>query len=222
MQVLLCSAATTGGQFPNMIQEDGALQGVQLRCVGGDFGEERIRHENGGFVAMAGVRVAKQGGDVDLQGFGEPIQGREGGHGFAVLDLGNIGAGNVHAGGELPLGEVPDVAEIADSGGDLKTALLLGRGRDQSKWCCNWFRLLNFEGFAAAAAKRVCRSELHQAAIVATQYLSLLDGRHHGCHKLCVAKGPRARTHTCPITETCDVPRVTLGDQGVKGKPVDY
>src|SRR5450756_2994508 len=74
MQVLLCSAATTGGQFPNMIQEDGALQGVQLRCVGGDFGEERIRHENGGLVAMAGVRVAKQGGDVDLQGFGEPIQ----------------------------------------------------------------------------------------------------------------------------------------------------
>ena len=89
-------------------------------------------------------------------------------------------------------------------------------------WGWRWFRLLDLEGFAAAAAQRVGGAELHQAAVVTAQDLTLFDGCHHGCHKLCVAEGPRARTQHMSDNGSCDVPRVTLGTRGVKRKPVNY
>jgi hypothetical protein len=194
-------AATSGGKLPDVVQEDRALKGVELRGVGGDLGEEGVGHENGRLVAMAGIGVAKQGRDIDLQSPREAVQGREGGHRLAVLDLGDVGAGDVHAGSKLTLGQVADMAQVADGCGYLETTLLLGRWGDESEGCWCRFSYLNFEGFAAAAAKRAGGAELHQAAIVTTQNLTLFDGRHHGCHKLCVAKGPRARTHARPITD---------------------
>ena len=62
------------GQFANVVQEDGPLEFVELRGVGGDLGEEGIGHQHRGLVAMAGVGVAQQGGDVDLEGAGEAIE----------------------------------------------------------------------------------------------------------------------------------------------------
>src|SRR5260370_9726839 len=93
-------------QLPNMVQEDGTLQGVELRGVSRDLGEERIRHEDGRLVTMARIGVAKQGRDVNLQSFGQAIQGGEGRHGLAVLDLGDVGARDVHACSELALRQV--------------------------------------------------------------------------------------------------------------------
>ena len=98
-----------------MVQEDGALEGVELRGVGRDLGEEGIGHENGRLVAMTGGGVAQQGGDIDLESLGEAIERGERGHGLAVLDLRDVGAGHVHAGGELTLRKVADVAQIAHS-----------------------------------------------------------------------------------------------------------
>ena len=48
----------------------------------------------------------------------------------------------------------------------------------------------------AAAADGADGAELHQLAVVTAKDLALLQtaGSHHGCHKLCVAGGPRART----------------------------
>ena len=51
---------TSRGEFANVVQEDGALQSVELRGVDGDLGEEGVGHENGRLVAMAGVGVAQQ------------------------------------------------------------------------------------------------------------------------------------------------------------------
>ena len=102
-----------------MVQEDRALQIVELRGVHGDLGEEGIGHEDRGLVAMARVGVSQEGGDVDLKGTGEAVERGEGRHGLAVLDLRDVGAGDTHAGGELPLREVAHVAQIANGGGYL-------------------------------------------------------------------------------------------------------
>ncbi len=218
----LSRAATSGGKLPDVVQEDGALEGVELRGVGGDLGEEGVGHENGRLVAMAGGGVAQQGRDVDLKGFRETCERGQGRHGLAVLDLGDIGARDVHAASELTLRQVTNVAQIANRSSYLQTTIHLGLRRDQSQWSGSWFRDLNFEGFAAATAERAGGAELHQTTVVTTQNLTLFDRCHHGCHKLCVAKGPRARTQHMSDNGTCDVPRVTLGAKRVKGKPVDY
>ena len=83
----LGGAATAGGELANVVEEDGALQIVQLRGVHGDLGEEGIGHEDRSLVAMARVGVAQQGGDVDLKGLGETIERGQGRHGLAVFDL---------------------------------------------------------------------------------------------------------------------------------------
>src|ERR1700694_4917910 len=54
-------AAASCCQLPNMVQEDGTLQGVELGGISRDLGEERIRHEDGRLVTMARIGVAKQG-----------------------------------------------------------------------------------------------------------------------------------------------------------------
>jgi hypothetical protein len=112
-------ATTAGGELANVVEEDGALEVVELRGVHGDLGEEGIGHEDRGLVAMARVGVSQEGGDVDLKGTGEAVERGEGRHGLAVLDLRDVGAGYSHAGGELPLREVAHVAQIANGGGYL-------------------------------------------------------------------------------------------------------
>ena len=63
----------------------------------------------------------QQGRNVHLKGAGKAIERGQRGHSLAVLDLGNIGAGNAHAAGELTLTEIADVTKIAHGSGDLKT-----------------------------------------------------------------------------------------------------
>jgi hypothetical protein len=188
------SATTAGGELANVVEEDRALQIVELRGVQGDLGEEGIGHQDRGLVAMAGVGVAQQGGDVDLKRAGEAIERGEGRHGLAVLDLRDVGAGHSHAGCELTLREVAHMAQVSNGGGDLNAALLRYRGRDQSQGSGSRFGLFDLEAFVAAAAQGVCCPKLHQAAMITTQDLTLFNGCHHSCHKLCHAGGPRART----------------------------
>ncbi len=87
----------------------------------GDLCEEGIIEQKGGFIAVPGGGIAEQGGDIDLQGAGQAIQGREGGHGLAILDLGDVGSRNGHASGKLTLGEITHVTEVAHGGGNLWT-----------------------------------------------------------------------------------------------------
>jgi hypothetical protein len=115
----LGSATTAGGELANVVEEDGALQVIELRGVHGDLGEEGIGHEDRSLVAMARVGVSQQGGDIDLKGSGEAVERGESRHGLAVLDLRDVSAGYSHAGCELPLREVAHVAQIANGGGYL-------------------------------------------------------------------------------------------------------
>ena len=177
-----------------MVEEDGALELVELRGVVGDLGEEGVGHEDIGLAAMAGVGVAEKGGDVDLEGLGETVERGERGHRFAVLDLRDVGARNVHARGKLALGEIADVTEVADGGGDLGSAFSGRCLADEGDGSGDGFGLLDFEAFAAAAAHCAGGAELHQIAMVATQNLTLFDGCHHSCHSCVQAGGSRART----------------------------
>jgi hypothetical protein len=86
------------------------------------------------------------------------------------------------------------VAQVSNGGGDLEAALLSYWGGDECQRCGSRFGLFDLKAFVAAAAQSVYCPKLHQAAMVTTQYLTLFDGCHHSCHKLCVAGGSRART----------------------------
>jgi hypothetical protein len=193
-QLRLGSTTTAGGELANVVEEDGALQVVELRGVHGYLGEEGIGHQDRGLVAMARVGVSQEAGDIDLKGTGKAVERGEGRHGLAVLDLRDIGSGYSHAGCELALREVAHVAQVSNGGGDLEAALLSYWGGDECQRCWSRFGLFDLEAFVAAAAQSVRCSKLHQAAMVTTQDLTLFDGCHHSCHKLSVAGGPRART----------------------------
>jgi hypothetical protein len=189
----LGSSASSRGKFADMVEEDGSLKGVQLRGVVGDLGEEGIGHQDGGLVAVAIVGVAQQGGDVYLQGAGQAVKRRERRHGLAVFDLGDVGARDAHASSQLALRQVAHVAQVANGRCYLQTALLgCGLGY-KSEWGWSRFGLFDLEAFVAAAAQRIGCPELHQTAMVATQYLTLFDRCHHGCHKLSYCEGTQSK-----------------------------
>jgi hypothetical protein len=180
----LGGTASAGCQLTNVIQEDGTLQSIQLRGIGCNLGQKRIGHQNGRFVTVPGVGIAEKGGDVHLQGPRQPVERRERRHRLTIFDLGDVGARHVHASRKLALGEVSYVSQISNCSGDLN-AVRAGRGLgNNGQWGWGWLGFFDLERFVAAAAQRICCAELDQAAVVAAQDLSLLDGCHHGCHKL--------------------------------------
>jgi len=148
----LCGAASSGGQFADMVEEDGALEFVELRGVGGDLGEEGVGGEDCGLVGVAGVGVAQERGDVHLERAGEAVERGKRRHGLAVLDLRDVGARDAHAGGELALRKIADVAKIAHRGGDLEATLFLrgcGDERDRGRFGLGQ---LHFKTLVAAPA----------------------------------------------------------------------
>ena len=118
------AAVAALGELADMVEEDRLLGRGEVRSILGHLGQEGIVEQNGGLVAMTSGRVAEQGGDIHLQGAGEAIERRQGGHRLAILDLGDVGAWHTHAGSELALREVPNVAEIAHGGSYLGSGLV--------------------------------------------------------------------------------------------------
>lgn len=197
----LCRTAASRGQLADVVEEDGPLELVELRGVHRDLGEEGIGHEDSCLVVAARVGVAEQSGDVHLEGLRQPVERGERRHGLAVLDLRDVGAGDVHAGGELTLREIADVTQIANGGGDLQAVVGSCRGGDERQRRGSRFGLLDLEAFVAAAAQGVRCAELHQTAMITTQYLTLFDGCHHSCHIVCSGRTQSKDRGTCPITE---------------------
>lgn len=163
---MLGGASTAGGELPDVIEEDGTLQGVELRGVVGDLGEEGIGHEDVGFVLMAIVAISEEDGDVDLEGAGEAIEGREGRHGLPVLDLRDVGARDAHARGELTLGEVADVAEVTNGTGDLEGSIGRGGCRNEREGRRGGDWHLDFQTLLASPAECAGGAELDEAAMV--------------------------------------------------------
>src|SRR6185312_16176079 len=93
------------------------------------------------------------------------------GHGLAVLDLGDVGARDVHARGELPLREIADAAEIADGRGDLNAFGVRSFGLGGDGDGLNFGKIREQRLFALAADV-VGGAELHEAAVRATKDLA--------------------------------------------------
>ena len=162
----LGGASPSRGQFTDMVQEDRPLQGVELRGVSRNLGEERVGHQNGRLVAVAGGGVAQQGGDIHLESLGETIERGKGRDCLAILDLRDVGPWHVHACGKLALREVAHVAQIANGSGHLEAFAGGACLWDECNGGGRRFGLLDLEAFVAAAAQCICGAELYQAAVV--------------------------------------------------------
>ena len=193
----LGGAAAAGGQLANVVEEDRALQGVELRGVRGDLGEERIGHEDRGLVRVAGGGVAQEGGDVDLEGarrggrartaWAWPCRSRSwrcrcGARSCVRRAAAARGCGR---GGDRGRRWRPGGLPSAAAGVGTRAS---GAGAGSGSSTSRHFLQRRQMALACAELHRACsgRSAGPHAAS---------DGRrHHGCHKLCVAGGPRART----------------------------
>ena len=74
--VAWCSggAAAAAASSRTWLRKMERCSAVELRRVGGDLGEERVGGQHGRLVAMAGVGVAQQRGDIHLQRPGQAIE----------------------------------------------------------------------------------------------------------------------------------------------------
>lgn len=182
----LGAAATAGGKLANVIEEDGALEGVELRGVESDFCDEGIGHKHGRLIFMACVRVAKEDGDVDLESVCETRERGQRGHGLAVLDLGDVGARHPHAAGELALGEVTDMTQIADGGCDLDAPFGYRNCGNKGERQRYGLRCFDLERPLTAGTGGCGTAELHKIAMITAQDLTLFNRSHHGCHRYVV------------------------------------
>ena len=172
----LCRAATPRRQLPYMVQEDRPLQRVQLRGVRSDLGQERIRHQHGSLLGVTGVRIAQQCRNIHLQRACETVKRGQRRHRLAILDLRDISARNAHAGGELALAQIADVAQIAHRSRHLNAFFFLARHRDESQSRRYRRGLFDLEGSLAASAGEGWGAELHELAVVAAKNFPLSLG----------------------------------------------
>ncbi len=194
-----------------MVEEDRALQGVQLRGVaarsrpGTDPPSGRSPHRAGA------SRRRAAGWRCRPEGARKTVERGERRHRFAVLDLGDVGARNVHARGQLALREVAHVTQLAHRSGDLQTfdgGLVLG---DESQGLRRRRGGFDLEAFAAAAAALRWRCEIapdcsdrNARPRVARQAPSWLP---YCALREDPEQGPQ---HMSDNTD-CDVPRVDTG-----------
>lgn len=129
----LGGAFSAGSQLANVVQEDRALQCVELGGVVRDLRKEGVGHENGGLILVAVIRIAEQDRDVHLQGVRQARERGERRHGLGILDLRNVSAGYVHASRKLTLGKIADMSQIANGSCDLELSIGCGENRNQNQ-----------------------------------------------------------------------------------------
>src|SRR5450631_40965 len=116
----LCqTAVAAGSHIAHLVQEYGALHGIQLGSIGSQLREERIGEDGLGFFLAPAAAIAQQVTDIDFECVGEPLKRGEGGASLGILNLGDVGAGDLHSSRELTLAEVAAAANVANSAGNL-------------------------------------------------------------------------------------------------------
>jgi hypothetical protein len=201
MRRLRGSALAADGEFADLVQEDRLLGGVEMLRMLRNLGKERIGDQHRRLVLVACACIAQKDGDVHLQRTRQTVERGERRHRLAVLNLGDIGAGNAHSPGELPLREIAHATQIAHSRCYLYATLRCGSGWNKSQRSGHGLRLLHLKRSAAAPACARGAAELNETAAVTTKDLSLFNGCHHSCHKLYNAGGSQSgHRSTSPIT----------------------
>src|SRR5664279_2257606 len=151
----LCQAAIpAGSHIAHLVQEKGALHSVELGSVGGQFREERVGEDGLGFFLAPAAAIAQQVTDIDFECVGKPLERGEGGASLGILNLGDVGAGNLHSSRELTLAEATAAADVANSAGNLRHSVIfwsLVAGDNQLR-CLNW-HFFHLKWFVAPAAE---------------------------------------------------------------------
>lgn len=191
-----------------MVEEDRTLESIELRGVGCDLSQKRIGHQHDGLVRVARVGVAQQGRHIHVEGLCEAIERGERRHGLCVLDLRNISARHIHAGGELPLREIADVPQFAYGGCYLNSLGGLCECRNKCQWGYGDRQSLDLKTALTAPAFSGLGAKLDELAMVALQNFAFVvhdlaysQGGYRSCHKLCIAEAvpERVPQRECPI-----------------------
>ncbi len=146
-------AAPAGSHVPHLVQQKGAVVAIKPGELGHEFTDERIAHDGCNLLLPLAAGIAEKMADVDLKSRGEALKRRQSRHGFAVFNLGDVGARHLHAASELALAEAALTAQIANGARDLEAAILF----DGLACICDemgqqLLGFLDFKGFVAAPA----------------------------------------------------------------------
>lgn len=150
----LCEAAASAGHFAHLIDDLGALHGIELRNKGREFGEERVGHDELGFALVPEAAVAEQQADADFEGMGQTVERGERRNGLAVFNLGDVGARHLHTARQLTLAETTAGTDLLDGRCDIDAAgFFLRRGWSDDQLRRGSLGLFLFEGFVATPAE---------------------------------------------------------------------
>src|ERR1035438_8431130 len=182
----LSGAPASCSRIPHSAREEHPLHRVQMWQQSGNLGQERVGKQGSDLLVAAAAGIPHQVAHVHLEGCSQPLKRTERGYGLAVFDLGDIGAGHLHAPGQLALAHVARLANIAH----LPSNLQPGLGGSRSGWADHQLRrqrhrLFHIEGPVALSAKGVAGPELHQAAVIAAQYFARFYTHEGDSHWLC-------------------------------------
>ena len=163
-----------------------AVQRVEVRQQRRNLGQERIGQNRGHFFFAAAARVADELAHVHLERIGQPFQRTQRGNGLAVLDLGDVGAGHLHAAGQLALAQMARAANLAHLSGHLQTGL--GGSRDRAGYVTSW----GAKGAGSSISRGLwhfLQRELlvlilHQPAVVAPHNFACFHAHKSGGHDL--------------------------------------
>ena len=139
-------ASAASGQLAHLVEEDGALEGIQLADKLCNFSQKGVSGEDCRLSLVPCFSIAEKVGDVYLEGARETFERTNRRHGLSIFDLGDISARDAHATGELTLGEVTHEPQIADSCSYLEAGVFAGQGcGDDSESNGHGCRLFNVE-----------------------------------------------------------------------------
>jgi len=182
----LGGAAASYGGIAYCALEKRAVHRFQGRQKSGNLGQEWIGKDGCDFLIPKAARIPHQLADIHFEGGGQTGQRTERGNRLAVLDFGDVGAGHLHAAGELALREVARLADIAHLSSDLQPGFRRGHDRGVGYQLQNgMWGLLHIKRLAALSAKGVGCSVLHEAAEIAAHNLTCLHVHWGGCHRPC-------------------------------------
>ena len=177
----------------NRLKNQSPVESIDAWEQGGNLSKEWIGQDRSSFFLPTACFVRDEAAHFDPQGVGQALERTNRRPCPAVLDLGDVGAGNLHAARELALAQVPSAPNPKQLiGHPTRMALCQILGE-------NW--LVSPKGLVASSAERICCSKLHQiaAGVAATHCFPRFHSRKrcgHDVVRSARADSPRCRFRT--------------------------
>lgn len=134
------------------------MQGLKLRQILRQFRQERIGEDFRHLFVSGAAAVANQLADIDFECACQSLQRTEGRDRFAVLNFGDVGAGNLHAAGQLALTQVTSLPDVLDLRGYPETRVEIA--------CGLWLTAMISIGAGASSTSSGLWHRLHMELLV--------------------------------------------------------